>query len=75
MVERRDGACFAFEAGSALLVRREFRQQRLEGDIAPEPGVMGAEHLAHPAATKLLQNAVVSECRHAAAVCYTIHDG
>ena len=49
MVERRQQARLAREAGAALGVGREVRRQDLDRDVAPELAVAGAIHLAHAA--------------------------
>lgn len=47
MIERREDSRFAFEAGQPIRIEHEHRRQDLDGDVAPEPRVVGAVHLAH----------------------------
>ena len=49
MRERSDGLRFALEAGAPLRVVRERRRQDLDGDVAAQPRVFRAIHLAHAA--------------------------
>ena len=49
MAERRDDAGFALEAREGLRVRGEPLGEHLDRDVALQPGVARAIHLAHPA--------------------------
>jgi hypothetical protein len=51
---------FAPEAGGRLLVRT-LRLNDLEGDVASQSRVMGAIHLAHPAAPERFHDLVIAE--------------
>ena len=44
------------------LVAREVGWQKLDGDVAIQPGVGGLVHHAHPAGAKLRDDAVGPEC-------------
>ena len=47
MIQRSNGAGFAFEAGAQILALGDVFGQDLDGDGAVEPGVAGFVHLAH----------------------------
>ena len=49
VIERGDGARLLLEAAQPVRIGREPRGQDLDRDVAPEPRVAGAVHLAHPA--------------------------
>ena len=49
MVEGGDGPRLALEAREPIGIARHLRGQHLEGDVAPELGVVRAIHLAHSA--------------------------
>ena len=61
MTERRQHAGFSLESSKALGVRRKSGRQDLDRDIASEPCVMCAIHLAHSAGAKRRNDLVVSE--------------
>ena len=47
VVQRRDRACFALEAGAGLGVRRQVRRDDFDGDASIEPGIARLVDLAH----------------------------
>ena len=49
MIERGEHPGLALEAGQPLRIAHEERRQDLDRHVAPEPGVVGAVDLAHPA--------------------------
>ena len=51
VVERRGGARLLLEARATLGIGRDSGRQDLDRDLAPEPRVAGAEHLAHASRT------------------------
>src|SRR5271157_3649167 len=61
MVQRRGGASFAPEALQRLPVVSQIVGKELEGDEAAKTGVLGLIHHTHPAATELLDDAVVRD--------------
>ena len=63
VVERRRGAGLALEALAAVLARGELGPQPLDRDLAPEPRVARAEHLAHATRAERAQDLVGSEAR------------
>ena len=54
---------FASEAGEPIGVVRERRRQQLQCDVAPEPPVVGAMDLAHPAGAKHAEHFIGSDGR------------
>ena len=62
MIESRSGLSFMEEAGFVLLIGREMVGQKLQGDCALEPGVLGFVDNPHPAFAKLLDDAIVRNC-------------
>ncbi len=61
MIQRRQHLRLALEPRQPLRVLRELLGQHLERDLAPEPGVLGAPHLAHAARAERGGHAVVGE--------------
>ena len=61
VVELRDGARLALEAGPHLGRGGQVRGQHLDGDVAAQPGVVGAIDLAHAARADLLDHSVMRE--------------
>ena len=49
MLEGRDSSRFAFEAHLQIRIRRELRGQDLDSDVAIQPRIARAIHLAHAA--------------------------
>ena len=49
VVERRDGAGLSLKAREPIRIAGQIGRQDLERDIAAEPRIAGAIHLAHPA--------------------------
>ena len=47
VIERRERLRFAFETRASVAIAGDRGRQDLEGDIATEPGIAGAIHLAH----------------------------
>ena len=58
MVERRNGARFAFEPLTQLRVGRDVRRQHLDGNHAIEAGILGAVYVSHTSGTKRSENLV-----------------
>src|SRR5439155_18673664 len=58
MVERRRGPRLLLEAPQAVGIRRYRRRQYLDRDVALEPRIAGAVHLAHSAAANELRDCV-----------------
>src|SRR5713226_2539312 len=61
MVERGNSARFALKALLAVHIRGELERQDLNGDIAPQPCIPRAIHLAHPARAERVQDFVGSQ--------------
>ena len=59
--KRRDGAGLALEAHHGVWFRGQRVRQHLDRDLTPEPAVLGAEHLPHPALADELTDLVVAE--------------
>ena len=55
------GLCFTLKAGQRLRVSGDFIGQEFQGDKSAQPGVLGLVDDPHPAATELLDNAVVRD--------------
>ncbi len=49
MAQRGDGARLALEARDASRIRSDRGGQNLDGDVAPQVGIVRAIHLAHSA--------------------------
>ncbi len=63
VVERGGGARLLLEAAEAVRVLRELLRQQLERDLAPEPRVLRAEDLSHPAGAEWAEDLVRAEAR------------
>jgi hypothetical protein len=61
MVERRDGPRLALEPRADFRAGREMLRQHLDGNVAPEPRIAGAIHLAHPAGAERRHDFVGAE--------------
>ena len=61
VIERGQDAGLTLEAGKPFRIGCQRLRQELEGDVAPEAGVVGAKDLAHAALTDLLYNRVMCE--------------
>ena len=61
MVERGEDLRLAAEPGQALRLVGDLGREHLEGDVAPELEVAGAEHLPHPARADRLEDLVVPD--------------
>src|SRR5215203_990289 len=48
MVQRRERACFTFEADHTVRIRHPFAGQDLDRDFAAKPAIAGAVDLSHP---------------------------
>jgi hypothetical protein len=53
VVETRQHPCLTLETDQSVLVPGQIRGQDLDGDLATEPGVLGAPDLAHPPGAEL----------------------
>jgi hypothetical protein len=60
MIESGCRSRFALKTFQRLAVLGEMFRQKLQGDQAAELGILGFVHHTHPAATQLLEDAVVS---------------
>ena len=61
MIERRQHACLALESREPIGVRREDAGQDLDRDVASEPRIVCAVHLAHSAGAKRRHDVVVAD--------------
>ena len=61
MIQRGNGAGFAFEAGAQIFAFGDVFGQDLDGDGAVEPGVAGFVHLAHAAGAERGEDLVGAE--------------
>ena len=61
MVERGEDLRLAAEPGQALRLIGDLGREDLEGDVAPELEVAGAEHLSHPARADRVEDLVVPD--------------
>ena len=59
MIQGRGGARFAPESRQGLRVSGQLLRQKLQRQVAAQPGVERLVHHPHPAAPQLLQNAIV----------------
>ena len=69
VIERRQQARFAFEAGKALAVGGKRRRQHLQGDLSAQTRVMRAEHFAHAAGAETLLDDIRADVQS------LLHDG
>ena len=58
VIERSEHTRFALEAREPVGVGRERVVQHLEGDLAPEPHILGSKHLSHAARAKHVEQTV-----------------
>jgi hypothetical protein len=63
MIERRERFRFTLEAEQALPIGGEGLEDHLDGDVAAEPGVVGAKDLTHSAGAQRRQDSVRTEIR------------
>jgi hypothetical protein len=61
VIQRRCGLGFALKTSERLWVSGNLLRQKLESDKAVQPHVLGLVHDTHPAATQLLDDAVVRD--------------
>ena len=63
VIERRGGVRFLDKPATAILVADAVRRQHLDRDLAVEPRIAGAIHLAHPTGADEREDLVRPECR------------
>ena len=63
MIERREHLCLALESTETAGIAGARREQDLEGDVALQADVAGAEHFSHPAGAEPADDLVSADSR------------